>query len=322
MKTYKRIIYIVLILAFTASSCEDEELLEKNNPTWETGVNGFGQFQDGSATNFIREDLSVDLSIDFHWLSVDGANEVVKEEFYINFTESYTNPDGDPAVADHGTVLLSTVDSPPANRENVSFSISQMDLLPFYNGATYDYDEDSDTPETPVFNNPDKPLRNTTTAPFIDGDSFTLSWVLTTADGRVFGASNGGDGWSPSVCTELPGSNCELTWIVECGQVIKEPAQDYTIVFNDSYGDGWNGAAIRVIVDGVSTDYTLDDGSTTTTVVTVPDGTQTLAFEYVSGDWDSEVTFTITTEKGNVIASAGPSPGAGPITLDLCSENE
>jgi len=313
-RTYKYL-FALVALSLITFSCEDEELKEKNFPGWETGVNGFSQFQDGSAENFLRGDVSVDLDFSFRWISIDQSNTVNKIEFYVTFTESYTNPDGDPAVADHGTELIMTVDSPPSNRDDLNFSVAQGDLYPIYQDATYDYDEDDGTAETPVFNNPDKPLRDTSTQPFIDGDSFTLSWILYTEDGRIF------DSWSPSVCTELPGSNCQMAWIVECGQVIDDPAQDYTIVMNDSYGDGWNDAAIRVIVDGVATDYTLDAGSSGTTVVTVPGGTSTLSFEFVSGDWDSEVTFTITSEKGNEIASGGPSPAEGAITLDLCQEN-
>ena len=312
MKKINAYIFVVL-LGLILVSCEDEELKEKNFPGWETGVNGFGQFQAESATNFIRGDKDVDLDIDFRWISIDGANEVEQINYYVTFQEAYINKDGDPAVATYGPLLYSTVTDAPANREDLSFTIDQDQLYSLLQDLTFDYNEDGT--ETGVFANPDKPLRNISSQPFINGDSFILTWELITADGRVF------DSWSPSVCTELTGSNCQLSWIVECGQVILEPAQDYIIDMQDSYGDGWNDAAIRVIVDGVPTDYTLDDGGSGQTIVTVPDGTSTLAFEFVSGDWDSEVTFTITTAKGNVIASGGPSPDEGAITLDLCDEN-
>lgn len=313
MKIFNKYTFIMILAGIFTMSCEDEELKEKNFPGWESGVNGFAQFQEASPKNFTRGQPAQGLDMDFRWISIDGTNEVVKIEYYVEFSESYINPQGDPAVADHGKELVLTVDSPAGNREDISLSLDQNDLLPLFQGKTYDYDENESTAETPVFNNPDKPNRGGS-SPFLDGDSFKLTWVLTTADGRVF------DSWSPSVCTELPGSNCELGWIVICASEIADPPGDYTIVFNDSYGDGWNDAAIRVVVDGVATDYTLDAGSTGTTVVTVPPGTQTLTFEFVSGDWDSEVTFTITSPKGNVIASGGPSPTEGELTLDLCKE--
>lgn len=313
MKIFNKYTSLLVILSMFIFSCEDEELKEINFPVWDSGVNGFGQFQSTSALNFLKGDLSVDLNMDFQWVSADGQASVSKIEFYVNFTESYINKDGDPASVDHGAVLVSTVDSPPGNRENVSLSLSQADVAPLYSEIAFDYDEDGTA--TPLFNNPDKPTRNATTSPFIEGDSFIFSWILYTADGRVF------DSWSPSVCTELPGSNCQLSWITECGQIINQPAQDYTLVLNDSYGDGWNDAALSVIIDGVATDYTIVDGSAETFVVTVPAGTTSLQFEFISGDWDSEVTFSITTEKGNVIAAGGPSPPVGILTLDLCLEN-
>ena len=95
---------------------------------------------------------------------------------------------------------------------------------------------------------------------------------------------------------------------------------DYGISMQDSYGDGWNGASIRVTIDGVATDYTIDDGSAGSATVTVPDGTTTLLFEFISGAWDSEVTFIITTPSGAIGIEAGPSPIAGEIALFLCDE--
>ncbi|MEQ8574111.1 MAG: hypothetical protein RIB63_08620, partial [Fulvivirga sp.] len=177
--------------------------------------------------------------------------------------------------------------------------------------------DDGNDAAVDVFTYAGKPNRNAGAGRvFIDGDSFILTWSLTGADGRVF------EGWSPSVCTEVPGSNCQISWIVECGQVIADPSQTYTLALQDSYGDGWNGGALAVIVDGVATEYTIDDGSSEVYPVVVPDGATSVQFEYISGDWDSEVTFSVTTEKGNVIAKYGPSPPVGILTLDLCKENE
>jgi hypothetical protein len=112
-----------------------------------------------------------------------------------------------------------------------------------------------------------------------------------------------------------------VNWAAVCSLVIAAPAGDWTIAMTDTYGDGWNGAAIKVIVDGVGTNYTIANGSSNTEIVTVPGGTTTLQFEFVSGDWDSEVIFTITSPNANVVAKGGPSPPVGILTLDLCKEN-
>ncbi len=317
MKRFNKL-YITLLLLVTVSiSCQDEELLEINNPTWQTGVNTFGQVAEGSAANFVRGDASVDLTFDWRWISVDGANDIVSVDFYVSWSESYVNVNGDAAVANHGKQLVSTA-TPSGNREDISFTLTQADLAAAFAGTTYNYDDGNDA-EVDVFTYTGKPTRDAGAGQaFIDGDSFILTWSLTGADGRVF------EGWSPSVCTEVPGSNCQIGWIVECGQIIAEPAQTYSIAMADSYGDGWNGGALAVIVDGVSTDYTVSSTQATEAAydVTVPDGTTSVQFEYKSGDYDSEVTFSITTEKGNVIARYGPSPPVGILTLDLCKENE
>ena len=99
---------------------------------------------------------------------------------------------------------------------------------------------------------------------------------------------------------------------------ISNPVGDYTINFYDSYGDGWNNAAIRVFLDGVSTDYTLNDGSVGSQVVSIAAGPASLSFEFVSGDWDSEASFTIVAPSAITIASGGPNPAVGPITLYTC----
>ncbi|WKN29672.1 hypothetical protein PZB74_11915 [Porifericola rhodea] len=318
MKKYP-ILYFTMVLAgllMLSTACEDEDLNPYIEPL--SGVHAYGQFAEDSPTNFIKGESSEDLNINLQWISIDGELEVDKIDVFVLFNENYVDIDRNPLVAAHGgeegKFYMSIEGSEiPANRENTTISISQEDVFELYKEATFDYDDDGNAES--VFSNEFKPSRTDNT-PFISGDNFSIRWILYTTDGLVF------DSWSPSVCTELPGANCEVSWILECGQIIKEPAQDYTISMADSYGDGWNGAAINVVIDDVTTSYTLDAGSSGTTVVTVPEGTTSLAFEFVSGDYDSEVTYSITTEKGNTIASGGPAPPAGKITLDLCTENE
>jgi hypothetical protein len=85
----------------------------------------------------------------------------------------------------------------------------------------------------------------------------------------------------------------------------------FTLECNDSYGDGWNGASIAVTSEGVTTSYSTD-GSSTTFDIAVTDGAD-YSFEFFSGDWDSEITYTLTTPDGTVF-SDGPSPAVGVIT--------
>ncbi len=305
---------ILLFVSAMFFACEDEELKKKNFPGWETAVNGFVQLQDGSAANFLLADMVNGLDMDFRWISIDGTNTVTQIEFYVTFEESYTNPDGDPAVADHGTELFMTVTSPMGNREDMGLSITQGDVYSLFENATFDYDENGSAESVWTYAPKN---RNTTSSPFVDGDSFTMTWILTTEDGRVF------DSWSPSTCTELPGSNCQIAWILECGQEFNDPRGIYTMDLVDSWGDGWNGAFITVEIDGVGTDYTIATGASASYDVSVPAGTADLSFSFTGGSFDGEVAYTITSEHGNVIASAdvGDSPPDGPIILNLCTEN-
>jgi len=103
-------------------------------------------------------------------------------------------------------------------------------------------------------------------------------------------------------------------------------AGEYTIAMNDSYGDGWNGASLVVTIDGSSESFTVtsDQGASNTGTFTVPEGTNTLTIEYVSGDWDSEVTYTISHDNGagkvQQALAEGPSPtvGTGGKTMSIC----
>lgn len=315
MKRLNKYILFLLALVVFIPACKDEDLVVL--PEWESAVHGLTVLSAGSAPNFLNGDPSVELSFDIMWNSIDGDNTVTKIEVFAFFSEAYVDPDGNPATAAHGgangrSILTIEGAAVPGNKETASFTVSQDDIYAAYSDATFDYDKDGTA--TPVWGNPDKPERNTGIYKFVPGDSFAIKWAFTTADGRVF------DSWSPSVCTEFPGANCTVAWSIVCETVISDPPGDYVINFMDSYGDGWNGAAIKVVVDGVGTDYTLASGSSGSTTVTVPAGASTLTFEFVSGDWDSEVTFTIVSPKGNVIASGGPSPAEGELTLDLCLE--
>ena len=321
MKNLNKYLITGIITIGFLMSCKDDSL--QVVPEWGSAVHGLGAF---SATtddvNFIKGDPSVELDFDLLWNSIDGKLTVEKIDIYVVFNEAYKDADGNPKTAKHGGDqgrLFMTLEgsSVPSNKELTSFSISQDDLYALYSDATFKYDVTTgDDPVLPVWGAGSIRLdRNTSSFKFVDGDTFQVRWAFTTDDGRVFST------WGVSVCTEFPGANCSVNFAAVCSQVIAEPAGDWTINMTDTYGDGWNGGAIRVTVDGVATDYTLDDGSSGVTVVAVPPGTTTLTFAYVSGDWDSEVIFSIVSAKGNTIAKGGPSPPIGILTLDLCKEN-
>jgi len=94
-----------------------------------------------------------------------------------------------------------------------------------------------------------------------------------------------------------------------------------TIEFEDTFGDGWNGAAIIVTNDGEATSYTLENGSAGEVTFEIPPGTENQTFEFSGGSFDEEVGYTITRQSdGRELASFAPNPPDGPpngiISLD------
>lgn len=302
------------------TACKDESL--QIVPEWGSAVHGFA---DVSSTNadFLYNDPAVDVDIDLKWISIDSKLTVTKIEVYALFDEAYIDVDGNPSVASHGGTegkLLTSFEGSavPANRTAVNFTVTQNALYELYKTAKFDYGNG----EVDVFTNPAKPQRNATQH-FMWDDAITIRWEYTTDDGRVFST------WAPSVCTEFPGANCEVAIAVVCASEIFAPVGDWKFDLQDTYGDGWQGGYISVLVNGteahkVFINSQYDAGSVApynavTKTISIPDGTTSLKFVWSDDDYNSECVFKITSPKGNVVANVS-TPSAGPIKLNLCLE--
>jgi hypothetical protein len=143
---------------------------------------------------------------------------------------------------------------------------------------------------------------------YTGGDVINIRLQLNLTDGRSYTAKD--------AASSLTGSYFKSPYIynmtIKCiptGAV----AGDYTIDMIDSWGDGWNGASITVTIDGVSQTVGLPSGANGSQTVTVPAGATSMSFAYVSGDWDSEVTYSITFNNGGAdqVAISETNPGAG-----------
>lgn len=141
------------------------------------------------------------------------------------------------------------------------------------------------------------------------GDILTYRLALTTPDGTFSDVS-------PNFDNQSADHNFASTVICIPTSPI---TGDWELDMQDSYGDGWNGANIAVVIDGVSTSYE-PEGAGSVIIVNVPDGTETLEFIYSPGDWEEEVTFTITSPTGNTTYSDGPNPATGTLPLSYCNE--
>jgi len=146
------------------------------------------------------------------------------------------------------------------------------------------------------------------------GDQFIYRLELDLSDGRTFTNNVGGTVSGGSFFS----SPFAYTVTVKCVPVIPFEG-DYLLNLKDSYGDGWDGAKITVTIDGVATDYTFTSGSAANFTVSVPSGTASLSFVYVSGSFEGEHSYVITGPFGVVAAEDGPAPSTGEIILNICN---
>ena len=327
MKNIFTYLFAILSIGALLVSCKDDSLVAV--PDWGSGVHGYGVLTSDPAVGFSTSNKSATVDVNFLWKSIDKLNTVTNIDLYVAFNEAYVDKDGNNAVASHGGSFGLKVKSvtPLGNAEVGSFTISQDEVYAAYQSATFDYGF-GDGSES-VYSDPLGKGRSSNKK-FVPGDTFTLKWILTTDDGRVF------DSWSPSVCTEFPEVNCQLDWAVSCATEVTVIAGDWTISGVDDWtncwgsagGDSWNGAEIQIIVDGELFDtFTVeDDGSyavdTNEETFTIPNDAESISFVYVKGEYDCEVAFKITNPNGNVLNTTdfGDVKSNAPIILDLCNE--
>ncbi|MBU2900061.1 hypothetical protein [Maribacter dokdonensis] len=148
---------------------------------------------------------------------------------------------------------------------------------------------------------------------FDGGDAIQFRLILTLTDGRTF--TN--DDSTGTITGSFFNAPFFYAPIIKC--IPPAPvAGEYTIEMEDSYGDGWNGASIDVVIDGVETSYTLDSGAAGSQTFTVPEGTAEFTLAFSSGDWDGEITYEIIAPTGELALSDGPTPAVGVQTLNIC----
>lgn len=152
------------------------------------------------------------------------------------------------------------------------------------------------------------------------GDQFEVRFelVLTTGDRYSFGDNTG------TLTGSFFSSPFLYTPTVVCPPSAPTPG-NWTVVMGDAYGDGWNGAALLFEIDGEVTEVFLADGSEGTETVVVPDGTEVISLKFRSGDWDSEITFTVTSASGNVVAEQAEPYSTDPVAdvelINYCNLN-
>ena len=142
---------------------------------------------------------------------------------------------------------------------------------------------------------------------YTGGDVINIRLQLNLTDGRSFSTEN--------VTGSMTGSYFKSPYgysmVIKCIPLTAVPGI-YTFVMADSYGDGWQGGRIKATVDGVSTFYGMYSqydavgagqnvglepyvGNTSSgkSTLTIPSGASSMAFEWISDNYNSECSFTI-----------------------------
>ncbi len=84
----------------------------------------------------------------------------------------------------------------------------------------------------------------------------------------------------------------------------------YTANLFDSFGDGWNGAELTVIINGDPTIYTIDGGTEFSADIIIENG-DSIALSYSGGSFEGEVTYEFLDDSDIVLFSDGPNPTEG-----------
>ena len=88
------------------------------------------------------------------------------------------------------------------------------------------------------------------------------------------------------------------------------------VVGADSYGDGWNGASLNVVQDGSTLGtLTFSSGNSATLTVNVA-GNLPVLFNWNSGSYDSEASFTVYNQNNVVLYTSGSLSSGTVFTLD------
>lgn len=80
---------------------------------------------------------------------------------------------------------------------------------------------------------------------------------------------------------------------------------DYTFNLDDSWGDGWNGNGLVVIVNGVSTTFTIPFGSTATHTLSIPNGASFTVQFNGAGSFIGECSYEVLDASGTVVLTDG-----------------
>jgi hypothetical protein len=115
---------------------------------------------------------------------------------------------------------------------------------------------------------------------------------------------------TPSLFSLL--KKCAFTFAILFTTQNSSACCDYTLAMHDSYGDGWNGGYLEVIVNDVVLYNASAAGSQSNIVFTVCDG-DVLELFYVAGDYENENSYQLFDAAYNLVHGDGPDPQTGSV---------
>jgi gliding motility-associated-like protein len=137
--------------------------------------------------------------------------------------------------------------------------------------------------------------------------SLSLGFGQTCFDGIQNGNETGVDcGGSCPPCS----TPCQISVAAEIPPV-QGGCCSYSLEMIDSYGDGWNGASMSVVVNGVTYGPYSATGYGSTVTIPVCDGEVFVINYLAAGSWPSECSYVLNDGEGNVVYQAGPNPTVG-----------
>lgn len=87
---------------------------------------------------------------------------------------------------------------------------------------------------------------------------------------------------------------------------------DYIVSMHDSYGDGWNGGTLTVLVNNASVGTFAAAGAGSSATFNICQG-DAFELQYTPGDWEEENTYQILDPQWNLVFSDGPTPQTGSV---------
>jgi hypothetical protein len=130
-----------------------------------------------------------------------------------------------------------------------------------------------------------------------EGDVITSAWTPGTYDGETAYTITDSD---ENVFASVEDGNDMTEFTVTCPP---PPSCLYSLVMNDSYGDGWNGASMNVLVDGnvVLEGATFTAGFSSSVSFEVSVGSIVTTLWVADGSYPSETSYTINDATGNIV---------------------